>query len=166
MQVAPILNRMPEWFRWEPTMEATNVHISSQSHSDRLWAASAHVGALLAALATSWSAGIAGAVAAWVVWMLVRDRSEFAAAHAKEALNFNLSMLLYAIAAVAIGGLLIGATVLTLGIGLLLTAPAGLLLVLAYAAIAVTWFVCSLIAAFKAYDGQPYRYPLSIRLFG
>ncbi|MBN8262286.1 MAG: DUF4870 domain-containing protein [Xanthomonadales bacterium] len=147
-------------------MEATTVQTLSPSQSDRLWAAGAHVGALLAALATSWSAGIAGALAAFAVWMLVRDRSAFAADHAKEALNFNLSMLLYAIAAVAIGVVLVGATVLTLGLGLLVTAPAGLLLVLAYAAIAVTWLVCSLIAAFKAYDGQSYRYPLTLRLFG
>ena len=35
----------------------------------------------------------------------------------------------------------------------------------AIAIIAVAWFVCSLIAAFKAYDGQPYRYPITIRLF-
>ena len=147
-------------------MEATTVQTLSPSQSDRLWAAGAHVGALLAALATSWSAGIAGALAAFAVWMLVRDRSAFAADHAKEALNFNLSMLLYAIAAVAIGVVLVGATVLTLGLGLLVTAPAGLLLVLAYAAIAVTWLVCSLIAAFKAYDGQAYRYPLTLRLFG
>ena len=147
-------------------MEATTVQTLSPSQSDRLWAAGAHAGALLAALATSWSAGIAGALAAFAVWMLVRDRSEFAATHAKEALNFNLSMLLYAIAAVAIGVVLVGATVLTLGLGLLVTAPAGLLLVLASAAIAVTWLVCSLIAAFKAYDGQDYRYPLTLRLFG
>ena len=147
-------------------MEATTVQTLSPGQSDRLWAAGAHVGALLAALATSWSAGIAGALAAFAVWMLVRDRSAFAADHAKEALNFNLSMLLYAIAAVAIGVVLVGATVLTLGLGLLVTAPAGLLLVLAYAAIAVTWLVCSLIAAFKAYDGQSYRYPLTLRLFG
>jgi uncharacterized Tic20 family protein len=60
---------------------------------------------------------------------------------------------------------LVGATVLTLGLGIILTAPAGILLVLAMAAIAVMWLVCSLIAAFRAYDGQPYRYPLSIRLF-
>ena len=147
-------------------MEATTVQTLSPSQSDRLWAAGAHVGALLAALATSWSAGIAGALAAFAVWMLVRDRSAFAADHAKEALNFNLSMLLYAIAAVAIGVVLVGATVLTLGLGLLVTAPAGLLLVLAYAGIAVVWLVCSLVAAFKAYDGQSYRYPLTLRLFG
>ena len=143
-----------------------NLETLSPSTSDRQWAVVAPIAALAAAALTHWFAGIAGAVAAFAVWMLVRDRSEFAATHAKEALNFNLSMLLYAIAAVAIGVVLVGATVLTLGLGLLVTAPAGLLLVLAYAAIAVTWLVCSLIAAFKAYDGQAYRYPLTLRLFG
>lgn len=146
-------------------METTTVQTLSPSQSDRLWAASAHVGALLAALATSWIAGIAGALAALAVWMLVRDRSAFSAEHAKEAVNFNLSMFIYAAVAVGITILLVGATVLTLGIGLLFTAPAGVVLLLAYAGIAVAWFVCSLIAAFKAYDGQPYRYPITIRLF-
>ncbi|QIL20253.1 DUF4870 domain-containing protein [Thermomonas sp. HDW16] len=146
-------------------MEATNVQILSPSQSERLWAASAHVAALLAALMTSWIAGVAGALAAFGVWMLVRDKSAFAAEHAKEAVNFNLSMLIYACIAALIGVLLLGATVLTLGIGLLVTAPAGLVLLLVVAAIAVTWFVCSVVAAFKAYDGQAYRYPLTIRLF-
>lgn len=135
------------------------------SQQERLWAAGAHVAALLAAFLTSWIAGLAGTLAALAVWMLVRDRSAFAAAHAREAVNFNLSMLIYAVVAVVIGIVLVGATVLTLGLGLLLTAPAGLLLLVLYAAIALTWLVCSLIAAYKAYDGQPYRYPITLRLF-
>ncbi len=146
-------------------MEATNVQTLSPSLSDRHWATGAHVAALLAALLTSWMAGVAGALAALAVWMLVRDKSAFASEHAKEALNFNLSMLIYTAVAAAITILLVGATVLTLGIGLLVTAPAGLLLLGVYAVIAVAWFVCSLVAAFKAYDGQPYRYPITIRLF-
>ena len=145
--------------------EAMNVQTHSPSLSDRQWAAGAHVAALLAAMLTSLWAGVAGAIAALVVWMLVRDKSAFATEHAKEAVNFNLSMLIYTLVAVVITVLLVGATILTLGIGLLVTAPAGVALLLAYAAIAVTWFVCSLVAAFKAYDGQPYRYPVTIRLF-
>lgn len=137
----------------------------SPSLSDRQWAAAAHVSALAAALLTSWFAGIAGALAALAIWMVVRDKHAFAAEHAKEAVNFNVSMLIYACSAWIIGFLLIGATVLTLGIGALVTLPAGLLLMLAVGAIAVAWLVCSLIAAFRAYDGQPYRYPVTIRLF-
>lgn len=145
--------------------EAINVQTLSPSLGERQWAAGAHAAALLAALLTSWMAGAAGAVAALAVWMLVRERHPFAAEHAKEAVNFNLSMLIYACIAFVIGLLLVGATVLTLGLGLLVTAPAGLLLLAVAAGIAIAWFVCSLIAAFKAYDGQQYRYPLTIRLF-
>ena len=118
---------------------------------ERQWVAGAHLAALTLALVTSWAAGIAGAVGALAVWMIKRDDSAFAAEHAKEALNFNLSMFIYAV-------VLVVASVITLGLGLVITVPLAL-------AIAVTWLVCTLVAAFRAYDGQPYRYPLSIRLF-
>lgn len=121
------------------------------STSDRQWAAGAHVAALLAALLTSWVAGVAGAVAALAVWMLVRDRSAFAAEHAKEAVNFNLSMFLYAAASLLL-------VVFTLGIGIIVALPVWIVL-------ALVWVVCTLVAAFKAYDGQRYRYPVTIRLF-
>lgn len=131
--------------------EAMNVQTQSPSLSDRQWAAGAHVAALLAAMLTSLWAGVAGAIAALVVWMLVRDKSAFATEHAKEAVNFNLSMFIYAAIAVLL-------VVFTLGIGLIVALPMWLVLALA-------WIVCTLLAAFKAYDGQPYRYPITIRLF-
>ena len=131
--------------------EAMNVQTQSPSLSDRQWAAGAHVAALLAAMLTSLWAGVAGAIAALVVWMLVRDKSAFATEHAKEAVNFNLSMFIYAAIAVVL-------VIFTLGIGLIVALPMWLVLALA-------WIVCTLLAAFKAYDGQPYRYPISIRLF-
>lgn len=134
--------------------------------SDRQWAVAAPLAALAAAALTHWFAGVAGAVAAFVVWMLVRDKSAFASEHAKEAANFNLSMFLYACAAGVVGIVLVGATVLTLGIGALVTIPAGILLLCVIAAIALMWLVCSIVAAFKAWDGKPYRYPLTIRLLG
>ena len=131
--------------------EAMNIQTHSPSLSDRQWAAGAHVAALLAAMLTSLWAGVAGAIAALVVWMLVRDKSAFASEHAKEAVNFNLSMFIYAAIAVLL-------VVFTLGIGLIVALPMWLVLALA-------WIVCTLLAAFKAYDGQPYRYPITIRLF-
>lgn len=118
---------------------------------NRGWAASAHIAALVAALATSWFAGVAGAVAALVVWLIVRDRSTFAAAHAKEALNFNFSMFLYAVASIVL-------VVFTLGLGLLVAVPVWIVL-------AIAWLVFTIVAAVKAYDGVDYRYPLTIRLF-
>lgn len=136
-------------------MEDTNTvqtpAVSTPTLSDRQWAAGAHGAALLLAALTSWAAGIAGAVAAFVVWMVVRDRSSFAAEHAKEALNFNISMFLYACIAVVL-------VIFTLGIGIIVALPVWVVL-------GLMWLVCSLIAAFKAYDGKTYRYPLTIRLF-
>lgn len=119
--------------------------------TDRNWAAGAHLAALIAAFATSWFAGVAGAVAALVVWLLVRDRSSFAAAHAKEALNFNFSMFLYAVASIVL-------VVFTLGLGLLIAVPLWICL-------AIAWVVFTIVATVKAYDGEIYRYPLTIRLF-
>lgn len=134
------------------------------SLADRQWAAGAHLGALLLALLTSWTAGFAGMLAAGVVYLLKRDDSPFAAAHAREAFNFNLSMFLYACAVCVIGVLLLGATVLTLGLGIILTAPAGIVLLLAAGALAVTWLVCGIIGTTKAWNGEAYRYPLTLRL--
>lgn len=122
-----------------------------QASSDRTWAAAAHLSALVAALMTSWFAGVAGAVAAFVVWLLVRDKSAFAAAHAKEALNFNFSMFLY-----AIGSILL--VVFTLGLGLIVAVPL-------WIGLAIAWLVFTIVATVKAYDGEIYRYPLTIRLF-
>lgn len=129
----------------------TTLQTLSPSQTDRQWAAGAHAGALLLALLTSWAAGIAGAIAAFAVWMIVRDRSEFAAEHAREALNFNATMFIYAALSVLF-------LVFTLGIGIIVLLPLWLVL-------GLMWLLCSLIATFKAYDGRAYRYPLTIRLF-
>ena len=87
------------------------------------------------------------------------------AAHAREALNFNFSMFLYAAIAAVIAFVLVGTTVLTLGLGAILTVPAGILLAIVIGAVALMWLVCSLVAASRAWNGQPYRYPLTLRLF-
>lgn len=142
----------------------TNPPPVNLTENERLWAAGAHLAALALALLTSWMAGIAGGLGALGIWILKRDESAFVAEHAKEAVNFNLSMFIYACAAGLIGFLLVGATILTLGLGIILTAPAGIVLLLAIGAIAVMWLVCSVIATFKAYNGESYRYPLTIRL--
>lgn len=137
----------------------------SPTASERQWAAMAHLSALVLALLTSWIAGVAGVLGAGVVYLVKRDDSTFASEHAREAINFNLSMFIYACLALAIAVLLIGTTVLTLGLGLILTAPAGILLALAIAGIAILWLVCSVIAAVKAWNGKHYRYPFTLRLF-
>ena len=149
------MDLQPERFRgrleMDNTFESNAQDSVAPTLNERQWAAGAHLLALILALITSWAAGIAGAVGALAVWMIKRDDSPFAAGHAKEALNFNLSMFIYAVALVVL-------TVITLGLGLIITIPLGV-------AIAVVWLVCTLQAAFRAYDGQEYRYPITIRMF-
>jgi uncharacterized protein len=73
--------------------------------------------------------------------------------HAKEALNFNLTFLLVTV----VGGLLaVVAAVLTLGLALFVLVPLA-------AAIAIAWIVLTIVAAVKAWDGEGYRYPFTIR---
>lgn len=144
--------------------DATTSMPATVSAEERHWAAGAHLAALLMALLTTWIAGAAGVVGAGGVYLLKRDSSDYVAEHAREAINFNLSMFIYAAVAAGIAIALVGVTVLTLGLGLILTLPAGILLVLAGGGIAVLWLVCSVIATIKAWNGERYRYPLSIRL--
>lgn len=138
---------------------------TTQDTDARLWAAGAHLGALVLAVLTSWMAGVAGALVAGAVYLLKKDDAPFVAEHARESLNFNLSMLLYTLAAFAIAIALAGVTVLTLGLGLLVTLPAGIALLLAAGAIALLWLVCSIVATVKAFNGESFRYPLTIRFF-
>jgi len=77
------------------------------------------------------------------VWLARRDESAFVAEHAREALNFNISVLLAAIACM-----------------LLMLVFVGFLL---GTALFVAWLVLTLIAAIKASEGATYRYPFSLR---
>jgi uncharacterized protein len=90
------------------------------------------------------------------VWLFKRDEHPFTDHHAKESLNFQLTVLLVLVlsVALAIPALIFG--VLTLGIGLVLL---GVLAVVA----AVAWVVLPIIGAVKASNGEGYRYPLTIR---
>jgi uncharacterized Tic20 family protein len=86
-----------------------------------------------------------------VVWLLRRDAGDpFATEHAREALNFNLSVIIYAIAAIVV-------TIFTLGLALLVVAPVALIAVIGYLVVTVR-------AAMAASRGDEYRYPLTIRL--
>jgi uncharacterized Tic20 family protein len=88
-----------------------------------------------------------------VLWLAKRESHPMIDAHGKEALNFNLSALIYAISIFAIGFFF---SFVTLGLGLLLFIPVGV-------AAVVAWLVLVVIAAVKASKGEFYRYPLNIR---
>ncbi|MCC5949032.1 MAG: DUF4870 domain-containing protein [Nitriliruptoraceae bacterium] len=119
----------------------------------RTWGVVAHAGGLAIGLL---SLAALGFLAPLIVWALKKEEHPFLDHHAKEALNFQLTVLVALIASVvlAIPALILG--VLTLGLGLVLIA------VVVVAAI-IAWFVLPIVAAIAASRGDGYRYPLTIR---
>ncbi len=103
----------------------------------RNWAMAAHISAFAVLVV-----GIP-VVGPLVVWLLKREEHPFVDEQGKEAVNFNLSMLLYGIVA----GILV-----LVGIGLVLLPV-----------VLVAWFVLTVIAAVKAANGEHHRYPVTIR---
>jgi uncharacterized Tic20 family protein len=112
---------------------------------ERTWALLGHLSAFSAFIT-----GLGCVIGPLIVWLVKRDTMPFASEQAKEALNFNITAI---IAALALGAF----TLITLGIGALLTVPLAL-------ALFVAWFVLTIVAAVKANNGEHYRYPFSIRL--
>ena len=118
---------------------------------ERQWAMFAHLSALLGGILTSgWAGSIGCFLGPLVIWMMKKDTMPFVDDQAKEALNFNITIAIIFFA-------LFMMTLLTLGIGALLTVPLMIL-------VGVAWLVFTIIAAMKANQGIAYRYPVNVRL--
>ena len=100
------------------------------SSDDRLWALLAHLSYFVFAV-----------FGPLIIWLVKREESAFVENQAKEALNFQLSVLIV--------GLVCGATVCLLPVSIVL---------------AIAGLVYSIIAGIKAYEGQQYEYPYTFRL--
>jgi uncharacterized Tic20 family protein len=87
----------------------------------------------------------------FIIYLVKRDESAYVAAHAKEALNFHLSMLLYVVCTLPL-------VLVTCGLFAYLAFPL-------YIAIAGLSFVCAIVAAIRTSEGGFFRYPLTIRFF-
>jgi uncharacterized protein len=112
----------------------------------RTWAMLAHI---VAAAASLMSAGTIAFVAPLVIWLLYKDRSALVAYHGKQNLNLQITTLVFGAGAVVLG-------IITLGIGFIITLPLWGLYVL-YA------LIISIVAGVKAYNGEYYNIPMSIR---
>jgi len=120
------------------------------SAEEKQWAMFAHLSALAGALVSSMFGGCGTWIGPLIIWLIKKDTMPFVAAQAKEALNFNITVS-------AIFLVLTIFTVITFGIGALLTVPVMLL-------VGIAALVFTIIAAVKANEGVDYRYPFSIRL--
>ena len=117
------------------------------SDSDRIYAMWMHLGALLGAIAAAVSGGIgfwAPILIVWVMWMTRRHRSSFIDDHGREAINFQISLIIY-----------FGLAMLTFLCGI------GIMLALA---VIVGQAVFLILAAIAAQRGNLYRFPVTIRL--
>ncbi len=107
---------------------------------ERNWALLAHLSAIAGVLL----AGLGIVLGPLVVWLIKREDSEFVADQAKEALNFNITMLL---------GYIAGAVLIPVVVGLLILPVLGLL-----------HLVLMIVAMIRASEGVRYRYPFALRL--
>ena len=109
------------------------------SKDARMWAMFCH----LAGLAGCVIPVVGNIVGPLVLWQIKKEDSPFVDEHGKEAVNFQISMSLYALISVPLFFICVGPFLL--------------------AAVGLMDLVFLLIAAVRANNGQHYRYPLTIR---
>jgi len=102
------------------------------------WAVFCHLGAF-----AGYFFPLANIIVPLVLWLTKKDESELVDDHGRESVNFQISMLIYMIAAALLTCLLIG--IVLLGV------------------LAVFNVIAVIIASVKAGKGEQFRYPLSIR---
>ena len=119
----------------------------------RQWAMIAHLSALVGGLLTSVFGGWGTFFGPLLIWLLRKDEMPFVDQQGKEALNFNITV---AIVAVALSVMSAFFTFATLGLGLIIVVPLG-------AAFVLAWVIVVTIAAVKANEGVAFRYPARIR---
>lgn len=99
---------------------------------DIQWGSFAHLG------------GVLGFLPSLIIWLVFKDRGAFTNTEAKEALNFQITLLF---------GYLISAILIIVFLGAIL-----------WWAVWIIGVVFSIIAFLQAKDGKHYRYPFAIRL--
>ncbi|GAA4872650.1 DUF4870 domain-containing protein [Paenibacillus vulneris] len=87
---------------------------------------------------------ILGVLAPLIIWLIKKDESAYIAEHAKESLNFQISMIIYSFVAGILCFAVIGFVLLPL--------------------LGIFALIVIIIASVRASKGQMYEYPLTIRL--
>ena len=121
-----------------PQTPETPAQPPAPSSEERMWAMFCHLGAL-----AGWLMPPANVIAPLVIWLLQKEQFPLVDDQGKEALNFQISVMIYAMISAVLVLVLIGIVLL--------------------AALAIFTVIVMVMAAVQAYDGVPYRYPLCIR---
>ena len=123
-------------------MNSGEVHVQDKPEvtpDERTWAMLAHLSALLGIVVP-----FGNAIAPFVVWRARRGRSTFVSDQALESLNFNVTVLIAALACYLLTRVLIG--------------------ILLFVVLVLYWLGTTVIAAVRAGEGIRYRHPVTLRL--
>jgi len=110
-----------------------------QDPEARKWAALCHIAALSGLIGN----GVGFVLGPLVVWLIKKDEYPFVEQQGKEAINFQITMIIAAI----ISGIL---TLIVVGFFLLV-------------AVGIVMIAFPIVAAIKTSNGEAYRYPFTIR---
>ncbi len=105
------------------------------------WAVLAHLGGLI-------PVAFFAVIVPFLIWLLKRQDSAFVELQAREALNFQISLIIYALCAIAIAFTIIGIPI-TIGV---------------FIFFGITNLICSLHGAIRTSKGESYLYPFNFRL--
>jgi len=118
---------------------------------ERQWAMFAHLSALVGGIVTAgWAGSLGCFIGPLAIWLVKKETMPFVDDQGKEALNFNITVAI-------VFFVLFMLTLLTLGIGLVITVPA-------FFVVGIAWLVLTILASIKANEGVAYRYPFALRL--
>ena len=127
------MNQLP------PTNQQQPSHPSGIPDAERQWGMFSH----LSAFALLVGIPFGNIIGPLVMFLIKKDEYRFGSAHAKEALNFNISCTLYFTISAILCLVLIGFVILP--------------------AVFIFWIIVTIMAAVKSNEGGFYRYPLCIR---
>jgi uncharacterized protein len=111
------------------------------SDEERNWAVFCHLGGFVFYLL---GFALGHILVPLAIWLLKREASAFIDEHGREALNFQISVTLYAIVVGALCFVLVGFVLIPFLMGF--------------------HIVLMIVASVRASQGEPYRYPFTIRL--
>ncbi|WP_306643828.1 DUF4870 domain-containing protein [Sanyastnella coralliicola] len=113
-------------------MESLDQITEPPSQDEKTVALLAHIGTLIGA----W-------IVPLVIWLVKKDESDFIARHAKESLNFQISVMIYMVVCIILAVIVIG--------------------VFLAIALGIAAFVFVILATIAASGGKDYKYPMTIR---
>jgi uncharacterized Tic20 family protein len=118
------------------------------TREERLYAAACH----LAGLPIFVAFALANLLAPLVIWLMKKDTMPFVNEHGKESLNFQITVLIAYLIALAVS---IPFMCVYIGFAMLGTLAS---------AIGILHVLFPIIGGISAFDGKPYRYPVSLRV--